>query len=61
MRQFMLCLRMFYYIMIRIIENRHHNSIIIGHADVVNFYYFITIFGFPATFLCIISTCIGLV
>ena len=46
MRQFMLCVRMFYYVMIRIIENRHHNSIIIGHADVVNFYYFFTIFGF---------------
>ena len=50
MRQFMLCMRMFYYIMIRIIENRHHNSIIIGHADVVNFYYFFTIFGFYPTF-----------
>jgi hypothetical protein len=47
MRQFMLCLRMFYYIMINIIENRHHNSIIIiGHADVVNFDYLFTSFVF---------------
>ena len=50
MRQLMLCLRMFYYIMIRFIENRHHNSIIIGHADVVNFYYFFTISGFSPDF-----------